>query len=208
MCKFLIFIIILLEWFPVINGQPRKFRRSEPKFGYGVKGGVNVSSQYTTANNADYDIRNIIRYNGGGYVNYFFNKYFAVQPELLLSGKGVHWKDFYDDKKDILTYLDIPLMAKYQPFEFLNIQAGPQLGVMVRAMQKDKETGIKAKINEDYKVFDFSLAVGVEGNLPNRINLTFRYILGLSSATTDLLYIDPWYNSILQLSLGYRFNGR
>jgi hypothetical protein len=120
----------------------------------------------------------------------------------------VHWKDFYDDMKDLLTYIDIPLIIKYQPARFVNIQAGPQIGFRLRAMQKDLETEVKTKINDYYNFFDLGVACGVEANLPNRINLTVRYVFGISPATTDVLYIDPWYNNFLQLSLGYRIRGR
>jgi hypothetical protein len=208
MKKYFIFLIFLSFFFPAIDGQSRKFRRAEPKFGYGVKAGVNISSQSTTNKEANYDIRDIVRYNGGGYCNYYVYKFLAIQPELMLSGKGVHWKDFYDDMKDILTYIDIPLIIKYQPAKFINIQAGPQIGFRLKAMQKDMETAVKTEINDYYYGLDYGLACGVEANLPNNVNLTVRYVFGLAPATTDVLYVDPWYNNFLQLSLGYRLKGR
>lgn len=210
MLKYLIIIAFLLLVIgnSVSVGQNKYYKRQEPKFGYGVKAGVNISSQSTPNEDADYDIRNIIRYNAGGYCNYFIYNFLAVQPELILSGKGVHWKDHYDDMKDILTYIDVPLMVRYQPVKFLNVQAGPQIGFRLKAMQKDMETGVKTKINDYYNFIDYGLAVGIEGNLPNRINLTVRYVFGLSSATNDLEYVDPWYNNFLQLSVGYRVDGR
>jgi hypothetical protein len=192
----------------VVDGQNKYYRRSEPKFGYGVKAGVNFSGQSTTVSGADYDIQKIMRYNGGVYCNYFFYKFLGIQPELMISGKGVHWKDFYDDMKDILTYIDIPIMIRYQPIRYINIQAGPQVGFRVRATQKNMETGVKSEINDYYNFLDYGLACGIEANLPNRINLTVRYVFSFSSSTTDVLYIDPWFNNFLQFSLGYRIKGR
>jgi Outer membrane protein beta-barrel domain len=205
---FLFVILLLIASDFVAIGQSKYYRRSEPKFGYGIKAGVNISTQSTTSKDANYDLKNIIRFNVGGYCNYFFNKFLAVQPELLVSGKGVHWKDFYDDRKDILTYIDIPLLIKYQPVRYINIHAGPQIGLRVRAMQKDLETGIKTKINDYYRTTDFGVACGVEANLPNHVNLTVRYVFGITSATTELLYVDPWFNNFLQFSAGFRFSGR
>jgi hypothetical protein len=153
----------------VVEGQNKYFRRSEPKFGYGIKAGMNISGQSTNVSGTNYDIQNIVRYNGGGYCNYFFYKFLAVQPELMISGKGVHWKDFYDNMKDILTYVDIPLMIKYQPVRFVNIQVGPQIGFRVKAIQKDMETDSKKEINDYYKFIDYGLACGVEANLPNHM---------------------------------------
>ncbi len=200
-------LLMFVSSFPVV-GQNKYFRRTEPKFGYGIKAGVNVSGQSTNVKGTNYDIQNIVRYNGGVYCNYFFYKFLGIQPELMISGKGVHWKDFYDNMKDILTYIDIPLMIKYQPVRFVNIQAGPQVGFRIRAMQKDMETGAKKEINDYYNFLDFALAGGVEANLPNNINLNVRYVFSLSPSTTDVLYIDPWFNNFLQFSLGYRFMGR
>jgi hypothetical protein len=201
-------LLLLITSSFVVEGQNKYYRRPEPKFGYGIKAGVNFSGQSTNVSGADYDIRKILRYNGGVYCNYFFYKFLAIQPELMLSGKGVHWADFYDDMKDILTYIDIPLMIKYQPIKYINIQAGPQFGFRIKAMQKDMGTGVKKQINDYYNFLDYGLACGVEANLPNHINLTVRYVFSLSSSTTDVLYIDPWFNNFLQFSLGYRIKGR
>jgi hypothetical protein len=205
---FLIVLLLMILNASVVEGQKRYFRKSEPKFGYGVKAGVNISGQSTTNKDANYDIRNIVRYNGGVYCNYFLYKFLAIQPELMLSGKGVHWKDFYDEMKDLLTYIDIPLMIRYQPVKYVNIQAGPQIGLRLKAMQKNMETEAKTEINDYYNGLDYGLACGIEANLPNNINLTVRYVFGLAPATTDVLYVDPWYNNFLQLSLGYRLKGR
>ncbi len=190
------------------EAQSRYYRMREPKFGYGVKAGVNISSQSTSHMESDYVLKDIVRFNAGGYCNYFFNRLLAIQPELLVSGKGVHWKDYYDDMKDVLTYIDIPVLLRYQPFKFLNIQAGLQTGIRVNAIQKDVVNSTKKNINEYYKTFDYGTVFGIEANLPNRVNISVRYVLGIASATTELLYVDKWYNNFLQVSAGFRIRGR
>ncbi len=191
-------------------GQPSRYnyRKSQPKFGYGVKAGVNIASQSTTGNDAAIEVKMIPRINAGGYCNYFVNKYLGIQAELLASGKGAHWKDYYDDMKDLLTYVDIPLIIKYQPVGFVNIHLGVQAGLRVLAKQKDLKTGIKSDIKDYYNFTDYSLTGGVEANLPNKINLTLRYVYGLTPATNDVQYVDPWKNNLIQFSVGYRFSGR
>jgi len=126
----------------------------------------------------------------------------------MVSGKGSHWQDNYDNEKDIVTYIDLPILLRYQPLNFLNIHAGPQIGLMLNAKQKDMETGIKININDYYQNFDYGFVFGAEANLPNNLNLTLRYIMGLFSATTDIMYVDPWKNNLIQISLGYRITGR
>ncbi len=192
----------------VVEGQSRYYRKKQPKLGYGIKAGVNYAGQSTTNKAAEYNTTNILGINAGGYVNYFLLRPFAVQAELMVSGKGSHWQDNYDNEKDIVTYIDLPILLRYQPLNFLNIHAGPQIGLMLNAKQKDMETGIKININDYYQNFDYGFVFGAEANLPNNLNLTLRYIMGLFSATTDIMYVDPWKNNLIQISLGYRITGR
>jgi hypothetical protein len=194
--------------FSIIEGQSKYYKGAQPKFGYGVKAGINIANQSSHGNDTVTVAKNIIALNAGGYCNYSFNKYVSIQTELMLSGKGSDWEDPYDEMIDLPLYIDIPLLVKYKPVDVINIYAGPQVGCRILATQKDVETGIKSKINDYYNTFEYGLVFGVEANLPNRVNLTIRYVLGLSSATTDVQYIDSWYNNFLQLSVGYRLSGK
>lgn len=205
---FLILLVFLATDCLIVEGQSRYYRKKQPKFGYGIKAGINYAGQSTTNKSAEYDQSSIIGINAGGYCNYFLLKQFAVQAELMVSGKGSHWKDSYDDEKDLVTYLDLPILFRYQPARFINVHAGPQIGFRLNASQKDMESGIKMNINEYYQTFDYGFVMGVEANLPNNLNLTLRYALGLFSATTNVMYVDPWKNNFVQLSLGYRITGR
>ncbi len=205
---FLIVLILYSLSIMVAEGQSRYYRKKQPKFGYGVKAGINYAGQSTTNKAAEYDLSNIIGINGGAYCNYFLLKSFAVQSELMISGKGSHWKDAYDNEKDMLTYLDLPILFRYQPLRFLNVHSGPQIGLKLNAKQKDMKTGTRININEYYQPFDYGFVFGVEANLPKNLNFTLRYVLGLFSATTDVMYVEPWKNNLLQFSIGYRIRGR
>ena len=194
----------------MVCGQPTRYNyiKTPPKFGYGIKAGVNVAGQSSSIGGLNIDVKNILGINAGGYCNYFPFSLLGVQGEIMVSGKGAHWKDFYDDKKDLITYIDIPLLVKFQPAGFINIHAGVQAGFRIRATQKDLETGDKIDIKDFYNFSDYGLVGGVEADLPNKINLSVRYIYGLTAATTDVQYVDPWKNYVFQFSLGYRFSGR
>jgi hypothetical protein len=123
----------------------------------------------------------------------------------MISGKGTHWKDPFFEGDDILTYLDMPILIKYQPVKLLNIHAGPEIGYRLRAIQKYVETGQKTDISDYYNKYDFGVAFGVETNLPFRVNITIRYVLGLKSASTT--YDKQWKNNFFQISAGYRILG-
>jgi hypothetical protein len=193
-------IASLLVTFSQVNAQS--------KIGFGIKAGINISDQVTSGTGENVNVRSILRFNGGAYFNYFFSDKIAVQPELLVSGKGSDWDDPAYDVKDLLTYIDVPVLLRYQVIDLLNIHAGPQFGYMLNATQKDKASGDVININEYYKKPDLGLVVGAEANLPFKINLTVRYVIGLIPTTTDVEYIEPWLNNFFQISAGYRFAGK
>jgi opacity protein-like surface antigen len=196
------------ELCPSTGGQIKQFKKSKPKFGVGVKAGINYATQYTESTASGVTFQSIIGVHGGGYVNYFLLDFFAVQAELMVSGKGSMWQNpFYDAKYD-LTYIDLPLLIKFQPVPLFNVHAGTQLSYLLIASQKDYGTGQRTNVRGNFYQFDPSVVVGVEANLPKRINVTVRYILGLTTATTGAPYTEIWKNKSFQLSIGYRLFGR
>jgi hypothetical protein len=134
--------------------------------------------------------------------------FLAIEAELMVSGKGSKWINQYYDAKYSLTYIDMPVLIKFQPVALFNIHAGPQFSYLVSATQKDFGTNLKTNVMGNYYKFDLGLAMGVEANLPYKINVTIRYILGLNSATTGAQYTEIWKNRSFQISLGYRILGR
>lgn len=190
------------------GGQSRYFKKSQPKFGAGVKAGLNYASQYTNNTSNSVDFKNIFGINAGAYCNYFFLDFLAVQPELMVSGKGSKWKNQYYDARYNLTYIDLPVLIKFQPIALFNIHAGPQISYLLLANQMDFGNNQKAGVLDYFYKFDFGIAFGVEANLPYKMNLTVRYVLGLKTATTGALYTEPWENKSFQISLGYRILGR
>ncbi|MBN2480536.1 MAG: PorT family protein [Bacteroidales bacterium] len=198
MKKTLLLISLILAGFLTASGQS--------KLEIGVKGGMNLATQHSKDPNAS--AQSILGYHGGIYVNYFLTDILAVQPEALLSMKGSKWEDPVWNGKDILNYIEIPLLIRYQPFEIFNIQAGPQFSYLFLAKRIEDGSDEKEDAKEFYKNGDVGLVIGAEANLPFRINLTIRYILGLSDvAVTDPDYTYKWTNNVLQISAGFRLYG-
>ncbi len=177
------------------------------QFGAGIKGGLNLATQSTTGEGAGVSVRQLIGYNGGVYGNIFLTDMFGLQAELAVCSRGSDWDDVSYNVKDKLTYLDLPLLFKFQPIKYANIHLGPQFGYLLSAKQEDKDDGDITDIRDWYNSLDVGLAFGAEANLPYRINFTARYVIGLVSATNDEEYIDPWRNNFLQFSLGFRLIG-
>jgi hypothetical protein len=206
----LFLLILFVAGISVADGQgkyKRYMKGPQPKFGYGIKAGLNLANQKSPGGDAGVVVKYILGINAGGYCHYFFDRHFAIQTELMVSGKGSNWKDFYYNKKDMVTYIDLPLLVRFQPVKYLNFYAGPQASYKVSASQKDIKEGITADISDYYKPFDFGLVLGAEVNLTNRLNITARYIVGLTPATTEE-YNTPWYNNYFQFSVGFRLAGR
>jgi len=201
-------VSILLSYFSIADGQTMYNRRNLPKYGFGFKAGVNWASQYTPDNQGAFEVMRIFGFNAGAYYNYFISRTIALQAEISGSGKGSHWKEnFYaqDEKKDILTYIDLPILLRYQPLGNFNVHIGPQLSYLARAMQYDYETKIKADIGDFYRKFDIGLVAGVEMNLENHVNFTLRFSHSIISAYKEGGYNFDSYNNYLQLTAGYRF---
>ncbi len=181
---------------------------AQSKLGAGVKAGVNLATQTTPGVHETIFVHQLPRINAGVYGNFFLLDKFAVQAELMMSGKGSDWNDPSYNVKDLLTYIDVPVMVRYQPIKFVNVHAGVQPGLLLSAKQKDNETGDIIDIKSYYYSGDVSLVFGAEANLPYKINVTLRYILGLTSGSNDTEYVDPWMNKIIQISVGYRLLGK
>jgi hypothetical protein len=119
----------------------------------------------------------------------------ALQPELMYSSQGakVDSAAFDDIQYD---YLTVPVMLKYYLIkDIIDIEIGPQFSFLVN---DNVDFG-------DTSTFDFAAAGGVGVDLGEHIFLQGRYVLGLTSASTDALLNADTKNKVIQLSLGYKF---
>ena len=108
-----------------------------------------------------------------------------------------------DDSDNKLTYFDIPVLIRWQIIKFLNIHAGPQFSILTKAEADIGSTVVDIK--DELKNSDVGLILGAEANLPLRLNLTARYVFGL----TDISNVEEIEikNSTFQLTLGIRLIG-
>ena len=209
MRKNFIFLILLFTVLKlnIVEGQSKYFRRSEPETTFGIKAGVNLANQSSPGNDGVFDSKSILLFHVGGYYSYRFSQFFIIQPELILSGKGSRWSDIYDDKKDIITYLDLPVMLKYQPLKNFNFQLGIQPGYALKVLQKDLKEGVSSDLAYAYNKLDLGITGGIEAFLQPRLKLTIRYVRGIKSATNDEYYDFKCFNNFLQFSVSYRISG-
>lgn len=95
-----------------------------------------------------------------------------------------------------LKYINLPLLARYKFKGHLFIEAGPMLGVLVKAtdvfyasVNEDKDHSYENKVTDQYNLFDAGIQAGIGTQLMkgNGMDIGFRAYYGL----TDILKDNP-----------------
>jgi hypothetical protein len=167
---------------------------------FGIKGGIN----FPNSSSDFHENETLIGYQVGIFSEIKTDEKFGIQPELLYSTHGVKnkfEKDGIAYNNDIkLSYLNLPILAKYFIVDGLTVQAGPQIGFLMHA----EENGVN--ITDHVKTIDFGLNFGIGCNFLEDCSVDIRYNLGLSNAV-DFHVADDNYkikNSLFSLALGYK----
>ncbi|MGQ2985108.1 porin family protein [Flavobacterium sp.] len=149
---------------------------------FGVKAGVNLTN-FT----GDFDGDGATSFYVGGLVDLPVSGNFHVQPEVLYSMEGAD--------KASLSYVRVPIMAKYYVMEGLSLQAGPEVAFKVGAEDD--------LMDEATKSIDFGIGAGVGYELPMGLFFDARYNLGMSNISeSDAV---DFKNTGIQIGLGWRF---
>jgi len=167
----------------------------------GAKAGLNVSNVKQKFDGDTY--KNDARLSGhlGAYLVYNFQDNMAFQPEFVFSGEGASIDD--SDVKLALTYLNIPLLFRYNFTEQLSAVTGPQIGFLLSA--KAKDDGDSNDVKDSFKGTNISWGLGAQYDLSSNLNVGLRYNFGLSDIGDDGSSDVKTKASTLQISLGYTF---
>lgn len=220
---------------------------------FGVKAGLNIANlagDYP-ATSGDYftiETSAITSFHFGGFVEFQLNEKIRFAPELLLSvqgnvieTKGTPWNpptqtyqtvSFTQNPK--LTYINIPVMFKYEVLNKLHLELGPQIGFLLIAKSKWEFTNEEAPaenstitvdllndgiynlsgqqiyVERGMNGTDLSFNFGASYDLTNSVYVQFRYTAGLvaidskSQLAEEVRSLDL-RNNVLQFSAGYRF---
>ena len=172
------------------------------------KVGLNIS----TLSDADKTIGDA---NFGIEAEYMATDLFSVSGGIMVSNQGGKYDDdLYGSYTVDLDYANVPIMANLYVLPGLAIKAGAQLGFRMKAKVKlDNSTfdmdefyarSIGLGLGDELKVnkFDLSIPVGISYEYKNAV-IEARYAWGLSKIMN---YGDPFYNRVIQLTLGYKFS--
>ncbi len=166
----------------------------------GLKGGLNFPS--ASAFGIDDATDKASGYHVGIFANFKFAA-FAVQPEALYS--FTRFTSVNSDNLD-LTYINIPVMLKFYPLPVagLNIQAGPQFGLLAGTVGRLDSS---QKLTDTLKGSDLSIAIGAGFDAPFGLDIHARYIIGVSDNTDNPVatVTDSIKNTTFQVSVGYAF---
>ncbi len=175
---------------------------AQAEFGIGIKAGANFATHKASGSGITLpDFKNKTGFVGGAYFNIFFGEVVGIQPEVLFSQKGAKLEDV--DLVNNLTYVDVPILVRVRFLKVLDVHLGPQFGILANATQDG--TNSDDDLKEKFKNSEVSLAMGAGVNLPLNLNVTARYVLGLTDVS-DVQNIEI-KNNTFQLTLGFRIVG-
>ncbi len=172
------------------------------EFGIGIKGGPNFAN-IDTESSAGENYKNRTGFHLGAFALIRGEK-IGFQPEILFSQQGSTIKySGSPDVKSNFSYVNIPLMVKLYTIAGINLQVGPQIGLLTTAEVDDED------IKDELKKTDFSLALGVGWDLPFGLSIDGRYNWGLSDINDNVgqgsgASVGSIKNQVWQFSVGYK----
>lgn len=181
--------------FGFTNAQETKF---------GLKGGLNIANQKFEAQGNSMTANSIVGFQVGGFAEIKVAEKFAIQPEVLFSTEGSKLKAEGLELTFDLSYINIPVMAKFYPADKFSIQAGPQLGLLVSAKGKLND-GSKGDIKDGYKSINFGLNLGAGYEFTDNFLVDLRYNFGLSDIAENNEEGGKITGSVFSIAFGYKF---
>ncbi|UTN06120.1 PorT family protein [Flavobacterium bizetiae] len=187
----------------------------------GVKAGLNLSS--LSFDESELNSSNKTGFTAGIMVEIPLAKNFSLQPELLYSQQGTkssfsdsdvtnsHYKSTID-----LNYLNIPVMLKYYVLKGLSVQAGPQIGILLKANNKYQDNFLGYENHESFDLKDYatgldtSVNFGLGYQFKDKFYTDARYNLSYSNVFKEgdvgHFINNDMKNRVFQITVGYFFN--
>ena len=188
----------------------------------GVKAGLNIAS--LTFDENELESSQKTGFTAGIMAEIPLAKNFSVQPEVLYSQQGMKFS--YSDidvanssyeSTITLNYLNIPVMLKYYVLKGLSVQAGPQIGILLKSNNKYQDNFLGYDNHENYNLsdytnaFDTSVNLGVGYQFKDKFYVDLRYNISYSDvfkeANSNGNYVinSDMRNRVFQITIGYFF---
>ncbi len=147
----------------------------------GLRAGVVISKQQFDQGNLDVDPKSKFGLDLALIAEFPIGEAFAISPEFHWMQKGAKIEDL-EESTSTLNYLEIPVLAKFifgQEAGFA-LFAGPSLGYLISATDKDGDGNTNDIDLDDYKRTELGAHLGAAIKL-GPVYLDARYILGFSN---------------------------
>lgn len=186
----------------------------------GVKAGLNVSS--LAFDESELNSSNKTGFTAGLMVEIPLLKNFSFQPEVLYSQQGT--KNSFSDsdvtnsnyKSTIeLNYLNIPVMLKYYVIKGLSLQAGPQIGILLKANNKYQDNFLGYENQESFDLKDYSAGIDTSVNFGlgyqfkdkfyTDLRYNISYLNVFKDGDTNHFINSDMKNRVFQVTIGYFF---
>jgi opacity protein-like surface antigen len=198
----------LVAVFCVVIAQAQTNDDQSNSFGFGAKGGVNISNFVGDDSGSS---KSYVGFHAGFFAEFQLAERFYIQPELLYSAQGakenltIEGINFDTTLK--ANYINIPVMFKYYVANDFSLEAGPYVGFLASAKIKFDSSIVSG--TEDAKDFfkstDFGFGVGLNYDITQAIFLNARYSTGLTKIGDADTSDNDVKNSVFQFGLGFRF---
>lgn len=177
----------------------------------GIKGGLNIASisnngggSTVTFGSTTSSYKNKVKFlpHAGAYAELKINDFFSVQPELLFSMKGYGSESKVSSGPSnsseykgslVLSYIDIPVQARFNLGKGFHLLAGPYIGILLAAKSKDESTVISGstKVMEEststsksgLQTTDVGVYIGAGYELESGLSFGLRWCKGFTDIT-------------------------
>lgn len=172
----------------------------------GIKAGANFSNTNFSGSGLTLTPDGLTSFHGGLYLKASINDKIAIQPEFLYSMQGFSITSGGTTLKDTYTYLQIPVLFKYNVVPAFNFHFGPQYAILMKAEETLGST--TTDIKDQLKSGDFGIVFGLGFDLPVGFNGGVRYVLGTTNIdNTGSNSGATAKNTVIQLYIGMKLFG-
>lgn len=179
------------------------FFASAQQSSLGIKGGLNLATIKEKGVSDAYKSQPSIHL--GILVDAPITEKFSIQPEVVYSPHTMKL-DVTGSLLLKLSYMTLPVVAKYNVAGGLNVEVGPQVGFLLSAngMYMDKRTDVSHLFTSG----DFGMNFGLSYRDSRNFFIQLRYYIGMSNISKveiEGTNAPAAHNRVFQLSIGHYF---
>lgn len=168
------------------------------KVGIGLKGGPLVCRTPTELLRTTW----LPGLTGGIYIPWGIGPRMEIQPEVLVSAMGSGFIEPDDDRYTIRSlYIQVPVNFKFYVSNTLNLHGGVQASRLIQAQRIAGEN--TRDFSERLNKMEFGLIGGIGADLQRGLDLTVRYINGMTPILSNDQVLFP-RNQAVSVTVGYR----